>query len=235
MLRQSLRALVRLNVARASPTTVHSASAHHCVVTTQSSSHRWLHASPPLRFADEKTPADTAAVDATATAAAADAEASEKSTADGEDIDLSPPAADDEATKKLVAEVETLTKETAEWKKKYMLQLAETQNVITRLQGEVNKAQKFGVQKIAKELLETGDVLSMALNAVPPQVRKENEEAAKIVEGVEMIEKTFQATLRRHKIEKYESLGKPFDPELHDGVFEMDATAEHPTAGTVGW
>ena len=46
-------------------------------------------------------------------------------------------------------------------------------------------------------------------------------ESSKFVEGVRMIFQMLKKTFDDHGVEEIEALGKPFDPDLHEAVFEM--------------
>jgi molecular chaperone GrpE len=96
------------------------------------------------------------------------------------------------------------------------------------------------LQSFAKGLLDVADNLGRAAVAVPEEFRKSDgpedpSGAAKLLIslllGVEMTEKQLIQVFKANGLERYESLGDPFDPNLHSAVFEVEDLSKTP--GTV--
>lgn len=129
-----------------------------------------------------------------------------------------------EKIKKLESEVGTKDKRIAELQDAYLRSVAECENVRQRSQQDVKKAAQFGIQKFAKDLLETADVLQMALKAVPEAHLKEDAPEYKILmnlyQGVDMTRKELLKTFTKHGIEEFEHVGEQFDPNMHQALFQ---------------
>ncbi|CAK9436346.1 uncharacterized protein LODBEIA_P09040 [Lodderomyces beijingensis] len=96
---------------------------------------------------------------------------------------------------------------------------------------EVQKAKDFALQKFAKELLESVDNFDLALKNVKEETLKTSEEVKNLYDGVDMTRNIFEKTLGKYGISKIEPLDQPFDPNLHEAIFEVAQPDKHP--GTV--
>ena len=63
--------------------------------------------------------------------------------------------------------VEGLQAENAELNDKYMRAVAEQHNIKRRAQQDIDKANKFGVERFARDVLSVADNLGRALSALP--------------------------------------------------------------------
>lgn len=91
---------------------------------------------------------------------------------------------------------------------------AEAQNIRRRAEQDVEKAHKFGLEKIVNDLLPVVDNLERALASFDAT----NEALAPFAEGIELTLKSFLDALARHKVEVVFPEGEPFDPNLHQAV-----------------
>ena len=109
---------------------------------------------------------------------------------------------------------EDLEKELEETKDKMLRVLADSEN--TRKQIEKNKMDtaKYGVQPLARELVNILDNFERALNSVEDSIEK------KTLEGFELIQKEIMNILDKFNIKKIDALGKSFDANLHQAMFE---------------
>lgn len=131
--------------------------------------------------------------------------------------------ADAAATNPLEEEVARLKAESEQLKDQLMRALAEVQNVRRRADMDVEKAHKFGVEKLVKELLPVVDSLEKTVES------SQGEGAEKLVsirEGAEMTLSLLLDSLRRFNVEPVDPLGAPFDPQLHEAM----SMVEQPTA-----
>ncbi|MYM64509.1 nucleotide exchange factor GrpE [Pseudomaricurvus sp. HS19] len=123
-----------------------------------------------------------------------------------------------------VSEVETLAAQLAEAQEQALRAQAEAQNARRRAEQDIEKAHKFGQEKLVNDLLPIVDNLERALEAMA-----EVDEALKpVVEGVELTLKSFQDTLARHKVEAVNPVGEPFDPQLHQAMAMVPAPDAEP-------
>lgn len=131
-----------------------------------------------------------------------------------------------------------------------MRALADTENVRQRSKKEVESTASFAIQKFAKDLLETVDVLAMAINAVGllpdsdlglllilsiPQTPKDQIEANKALkdlhDGVSMTRNVLVKALNRHGVEEFSPEGEQFDPNLHQALYQVPDPSKE--AGTI--
>ncbi len=114
----------------------------------------------------------------------------------------------------LLAEVESLRAELAQAKEQSLRAAAEAQNIRRRAEQDVEKAHKFGVEKIINDMLPVVDNLERAIDASTA----EGVEVSSVVEGVELTLKTLVDGLNRQKVEPIDPEGEPFNPELHQAM-----------------
>lgn len=103
--------------------------------------------------------------------------------------------------------------------------LADNQNVRRRAEQDVEKAHKFGVEKLIKELLPVVDNLERALASAP----EEQDEALKaVLEGVSMTHKSFIDGLEKYQVAVIDPEGEPFNPEEHQAMSMVEAPDAEP-------
>lgn len=124
------------------------------------------------------------------------------------------------------AEIESLNLQLAEAKEQSLRSQAEAQNARRRAEQDVEKAHKFGQEKLVSDLLPVIDNLERALEAM--DVTDESLKA--IIEGVELTLKSFQDTLTKHKVEPLNPVGEPFDPQLHQAMTMIESPDAEPNS-----
>jgi molecular chaperone GrpE len=122
----------------------------------------------------------------------------------------------------LVVKVEELEAAKADLNDKMLRALAETQNVRKRAQREIEDAGKYAVTRFARDMLSVADNLARALQALPAGRDQLDPSVRNTVIGVEATARELAAALERHGVAKVEALGKPFDPELHQAMMEVE-------------
>lgn len=91
---------------------------------------------------------------------------------------------------------------------------ADAQNARRRAEQDIEKAHKFGLEKMVNDLLPVVDNLERSLAAIDSG----NEAFAAVVEGIQLTHKSFVDALARHQIVAVNPQGEPFDPNLHQAV-----------------
>lgn len=91
---------------------------------------------------------------------------------------------------------------------------AEVQNIRRRTEQDIEKAHKFALERIAKDLLAVIDNMERALEVAD----KENEALKPMIEGVELTLKSLLDTVKRYGVEVIEETNVPFNPDLHEAV-----------------
>ncbi|KAK6200212.1 GrpE-domain-containing protein [Scheffersomyces amazonensis] len=131
----------------------------------------------------------------------------------------------------LQAKLDAKDKELANMKNHYARAIADFRNLQDTTKKEIQKAKDFALQKFAKDLLESLDNFSLALESVKEDTLKANEDVKSLYEGVNMTRHVFEKTLNKHGIEKIDPIGKPFDPNQHEATFQVPQPDKEP--GTV--
>ena len=108
--------------------------------------------------------------------------------------------------------------ERAEMRDRLMRALADLENTRKRAEKDRRDAALYGGSKLARELLPVHDNLSRALAAADENTRVQ---AKGLVEGVELTLRELLSILGRHGVERVSPQpGDPFDPHLHEAMFE---------------
>jgi len=128
--------------------------------------------------------------------------------------------------------LEALQAENTELKDKVLRTMADMENLRRRTEREVTDAKIYGVASFARDMLTFADNLHRAVEAVPADLREQADPALKtFVEGIELTERDFLSRLTRFGVKKIEPLGKKFDPNFQEALFEIPDEAVPP--GTV--
>jgi molecular chaperone GrpE len=127
-------------------------------------------------------------------------------------------------------------------KSNYLLSLADAENLRQRHMKEIANAKDFAIQKFAKDLLDSVDILDIALNSVPEEFRKREtcveqdpkmitEQLVNLYLGVSMTETELQKTLKRYGVEMDDPMDQVFNPNKHEAVFQTPVSDKEP--GTI--
>ena len=118
-------------------------------------------------------------------------------------------------------EIESLKKEAADFKDKYVRSLAENENIMKRNQKFLADAKLYAVQSFSKDLLEISDVLERATESVPKGELKSNKALTDLFQGLTMTHTELHKVFVKHGLEKEDPMGQKFDPNFHEAVFQM--------------
>ena len=143
-----------------------------------------------------------------------------------EDIDVASAEAEEAAADAEADDQETriaeLEEEVADLKDRLLRAAAETENIRKRSSKDVEDARKFATRQFSGDVLAVADNLARALEYVTDEVPADDGSKG-LVEGVEMTLKEFASILERHGIRPVEAMGAPFDPNLHQAMFEVES------------
>ncbi|WP_158811598.1 nucleotide exchange factor GrpE [Beijerinckia sp. L45] len=118
--------------------------------------------------------------------------------------------------------LEALQVENAELKDKTLRTLADMENLRRRTEREVSDAKIYGIASFARDMLTFVDNMHRALEAVPAELREQADPVLKtFIEGIELTERDFISRLVRFGVKKIEPLGKKFDPNMQEALFEI--------------
>jgi len=95
---------------------------------------------------------------------------------------------------------------------------AEMDNVRRRTEKEIANARKFGIEKLANELLPVKDSVEMGIKAVK-EIENQDDVTAKILEGMDMTLNMMSAAMEKVGIEEIApEVGDVFNPEFHQAM-----------------
>ena len=117
--------------------------------------------------------------------------------------------------KKIKELEEALKKE----KDSYLRLRAEFDNFRKRQAQEREDFIKFAASNFILEILPILDSLERAQRSF----EKHKDEADEIIKGTALIHKQFEDVLKRMGVTRIESIGKSFDPNLHEAVMQQEA------------
>jgi molecular chaperone GrpE len=134
-----------------------------------------------------------------------------------------PPTAEGANGNGLGAALEQLEQDKRELHDRLLRTAADFENFKRRTKKELEDAASRGREQLLKELLPALDNLERALKHAPP--------GDPLAVGVQQTEKQLLQALERFGVTRFSSLGKPFDPSMHDAIQQVE-TSEH-APGTV--
>lgn len=139
-------------------------------------------------------------------------------------------AAPAESEAGIVADLENLLAEAqakvAEHHDAFMRAKAETENIRRRATEDVQKAHKFGVERMAEALVAVKDSLDAALAV-------ENATVDAYKTGVELTGKQLTAVFEKFSIVEVNPVGEKFDPNKHQAIASVESDQEPNTVVTV--
>lgn len=112
---------------------------------------------------------------------------------------------------------------------------------------EKEQQRDFAITRFAGDLLETVDVLALALKSVPPAalptesltpdapstppLKSAQEYLTELHQGVEMTHRLLVSTLFQYHIKSFDPTGEKFDPNRHEALYQAPIPGKEP--GTV--
>lgn len=114
------------------------------------------------------------------------------------------------------AELEAIAAERDRYLEQLQRTTAEYANYRRRTEQDRERQRLAANEQLLREFVPVLDDLQRGMSALP-----QNDDTARMIEGLRWVEQKFLNTLRKHGVTPVESLGTPFDPSLHEAV-EMD-------------
>jgi molecular chaperone GrpE len=130
----------------------------------------------------------------------------------------------------LLTENKSLHEENKSLQDRLLRALADAENTRRQADRTIAEARQYAVSDLARELLTVVDNLQRTVEAAERQSPTSVENAA-LLEGVRATLRAFLQTLERFGIRPFDAQGKPFDPNVHEAVMEVDDPSKPP--GTV--
>ena len=112
--------------------------------------------------------------------------------------------------------IDSLKKELLENKDKLLRSLAENENTRKQMEKIRIETNKYGVQPLAREILNVVDNFNRALN-----LKDDNNEKG-LEEGLNLIQKEILSILEKFNVKKIQALGEDFNANFHQAMFEKE-------------
>ena len=104
------------------------------------------------------------------------------------------------------------------------LELQEEMNAL-RLRGERDnqESKKYAISEFAADIISVADNVRRAIEAVPKEQLGAIPALNSLVEGFEVTERSLLAALNCHQVTRFDPLGEPFNPHLHEAKSAVSA------------
>ena len=112
--------------------------------------------------------------------------------------------------------IDSLKKELSENKDKLLRTMADSENTRKQMEKIRIETNKYGVQPLAREILNVVDNFNRALN-----LKDDNNEKA-LEEGLTLIQKDILGILEKFNVRKIKALGEDFNANFHQAMFEKE-------------
>lgn len=123
-----------------------------------------------------------------------------------------------EREKQLMSELEEWKQKAEENYNRFLRSQADMDNMRRRVQKEKEEAAKYRSQSLAEALLPAFDNFERAMAA-----GKDTENVESLVKGLDMVLRQMQQAFEQEGIEAIEAVGKPFDPNVHEAVEQVES------------
>ncbi len=100
---------------------------------------------------------------------------------------------------------------------------ADLENYKRRAAKEREEVQRFGIEKLLKDFLPVVDNFDRALEHA-----RSGGDMKSLQDGVAMVRKLFEDALQKHGVKAFDAVGKPFDPNFHEAMGQMETAAQAP-------
>jgi molecular chaperone GrpE len=109
------------------------------------------------------------------------------------------------------------------FQQKWLLAVADFDNYRRRMQKELEQERRYAALPLARDILPALDNLQRALEAA-----RASQDAAKLIEGVQLVAKQFDGILARHSVLPLNAAGQPFDPNRHQALQQVPTSDKPP-------
>jgi molecular chaperone GrpE len=131
----------------------------------------------------------------------------------------STPETPDSATDEMLQELKVQAEKAREHWDQLLRTTAEFDNFRKRAAREKEEAVRYANHKLLERLLPVLDSFDMAIAAASTEGA---ESSQSLKEGINMVLQQFRTVLKEAGMEEIEAQGKPFDPNLHEAVSELE-------------
>jgi len=138
----------------------------------------------------------------------------------GEPVETSQDPVETIDPEKLKAALTAKEKEAKENYDRYLRAVAELENFKKRAARDKADIIKYGKEDLIKDILPFLDSLDRALS------HAESSDVQSFKSGIALIQDQLLCCLKKHGVEKIDSVGENFDPNVHEALMQMNS-AEH--------
>ncbi len=117
--------------------------------------------------------------------------------------------------------IEELNKKIKEYEELLKRKMADFENYKRRVKTELDEKEKRANQKLIEDVLPIVDNFEKAIEAA-----ENNSDFDALFDGIKLIEKQFKQVLSKYDVHPLETIGKEFDPNLHDALM-IDESGEY--------
>ena len=123
---------------------------------------------------------------------------------------------------KLSAELQTVKAENEELKDRSLRLIAEMENLRRRTERDKAEFAKYAISEFARDVVGVGDNIRRAIEAVPKESVSSDPALGSLIEGIEVTERELLKVLEKYQVKRFDPLGEPFNPHLHDAMTKID-------------
>ena len=107
------------------------------------------------------------------------------------------------------------------YKDQLLRKAAEFENYKKRVENDFASMTKFSSEELIQKLIPVLDDFERMIKATKSAEEKEGKADSSFIKGVELIYSKYRRILEAQGVKEFETLGKPFDPALHDALMQM--------------
>lgn len=114
------------------------------------------------------------------------------------------------------SEIDRLRQELAEAKDRALRTQAELENFRKRVARQADEERRYALMPLIRGILPVWDSMGRAIEAA-----EKTHDTASLLEGFKMVAGQLESVLATHHCTKIDALEMPFDPNLHEAVFQL--------------
>lgn len=118
---------------------------------------------------------------------------------------------------------EALLEKILEYKNLAVRATADYRNLQKESEEKISNMRKFATEQLLQDLCPLVDYFDSAFKAIPAE-----QQTQPWIQGVKHIQSYLMQILKQYDVERMETVGKPFDPHLHEAVAEEESSEAAP-------
>lgn len=119
-------------------------------------------------------------------------------------------------------EADQLALECSELKDRLLRMAAESENMRKRFEREKGELAKFATESLLRDLVPVMDSFEQAVPSEESQGSAPAATEGSYREGILMVKKQLLGILKKHGLETVESIGQPFNPNVHQAIQRLE-------------